>query len=121
MTIAQRVRAIADETVPMNWRLRDESFRPWGFQRRGNRDQVSGQFESLPEKMVEAACDIAGELRVLHLIAADGHDVRTIEQDVRRHEDRVCVKAHIYVGVEVLLAFFFVSIDRRLVSVRAIH
>jgi len=40
MTIAQRVRAIADETVPMNWRLRDESFRPWGFQRRGNRDEA---------------------------------------------------------------------------------
>jgi hypothetical protein len=43
-----------------------------------------GLGEGLPEKPVEAAGDLPGELYVLHLVLPHGHGVRLVDEDVRR-------------------------------------
>jgi hypothetical protein len=39
--------------------------------------------------MVEAFGDVAGQLEVLGLVLADGHDLGLVEQDVGGHERRI--------------------------------
>ena len=55
----------------------------------GLEDVGLGQPERLLVAVVEALCQVAGQLEVLALVLADRHVVRPVEQDVGRLEDRV--------------------------------
>ena len=54
-----------------------------------------GDTEGLAVTVVEAPRDVARDLQVLALIDTDGHDVRLIEEDVRRHQDGICHESHV--------------------------
>ena len=48
-----------------------------------------GNDEGLAVVLVELDGDVARDLDVLLLVLAHGHDVRVVDQDVRRHQHRV--------------------------------
>lgn len=45
--------------------------------------------KSLAKRVVEANRQIAGQLDMLLLVLAHGHELRTVKQDIRRHQRRV--------------------------------
>ena len=60
-----------------------------GDLRGGLEDVGLGQPEGLLVAVVEPLGEVAGQLEVLALVLADRHEVRAVEQDVGRLEDRV--------------------------------
>ena len=48
-----------------------------------------GDDEGLAEAVVEPLGELPGELEVLALVVAHGHQVGVVQQDVRGHQDRV--------------------------------
>ena len=67
-------------------------------------NEALGNLEHVAVHAVEAVGDIAGQLEVLHLVRADRHLVRLIEQDIARHQARVGEETRVDV-IGVLCAF----------------
>ena len=54
---------------------------------RADRGQAgAGHHEGVAVERVEALGDVAGQLEVLRLVLADGHDAGLVEQDVGGHQ-----------------------------------
>ncbi len=89
------------------------------------RDALGDERPRLPQHVAavrarELLCEVDGDLEVLCLVGADGHLVGVEGEDVRGHQDRIAVQAHVdpVVGIP---ARFGVGGDRCLVGVRAVE
>ncbi len=50
---------------------------------------------------IEALCDISCNLQMLHLVPSNRNDIRLIQQNIRRHQNRICKKT----GINVIRMF----------------